>query len=70
MAQVLEPSLADKAKTALGRHAWREAFDLLAESDAKGQLSPEELELLAQASWWTGQLPVAIEARERRTPPH
>jgi class 3 adenylate cyclase len=50
---------------ALGRHAWREAFDLLSEADAQGALTPDDLELLAQASWWVGRLPEAIEARER-----
>src|SRR5205823_13898754 len=35
-------------------------------SDLKaGQLTPPDLETLAQAAWWTGQLPVAIDARER-----
>jgi class 3 adenylate cyclase len=65
MSQVLDPSLADRAKAALGRHAWREAFDLFTQADAQGALSPEEFELLAQSAWWVGQLPSAIEARER-----
>jgi class 3 adenylate cyclase len=65
MSQVLEPSPVEKARSALGRHAWGEAFQLLSEADAKGRLAPEELELLAQAAWWVGRLPVAIEARER-----
>jgi tetratricopeptide (TPR) repeat protein len=65
MAQVLDPSLADRAKSALDRHAWQEAFDLLAEADANVTLTPDELELYAQAAWWVGKMPVAIEARER-----
>src|SRR6266571_1471655 len=65
MAQVLDPSLVERARTALDNHAWREAFELLTEADANGQLEPDELELLAQASWWVGQLPAAIAARER-----
>jgi class 3 adenylate cyclase len=67
MAQVLDPSLADRAKSALDRHAWREAFELLAEADADADstLTPDELELYAQAAWWEGKMPVAIEARER-----
>jgi class 3 adenylate cyclase len=65
MAQVLDPSLAERAQSALDKHAWREAFDLLAEADADGGLSAEELELYARAAWWVGQLPVSIEARER-----
>lgn len=59
------PSLGDQAKDALGRHAWREAFDLLAGADARGALTPAELALLAEAAWWTGQLPLAIDVRER-----
>ena len=56
---------AEAAKAALARHAWREAFDALSEADANGQLQTEDLDLLAQAAWWTGQLPIAIETRER-----
>ncbi|MEO8639266.1 MAG: adenylate/guanylate cyclase domain-containing protein [Chloroflexota bacterium] len=58
-------SLLDTARTALERHEWRAAFDSLSAADAKESLAPEALELLADAAWWTGQLPVAIEVRER-----
>ena len=60
-----QASLVDTARTALARHEWRSAFDGLSAADAKQPLAPEALELLAEAAWWTGQLPVAIEARER-----
>jgi class 3 adenylate cyclase len=50
---------------ALGRHQWRTAFDLLSMADANERLKPDELEYLAEAAWWTGQLPIAIEVRER-----
>jgi class 3 adenylate cyclase len=50
---------------ALERHEWRAAFEGLAAADAERPLNPEGLELLATAAWWTGQLPVAIETRER-----
>jgi len=53
------------ARAALGRHEWRSAFDLLTAADAKKGLAPADLELLAEAAWWTGQLPVAMEVRER-----
>ena len=49
----------------MGRHEWRAAFDTITKADAEGGLSPQGLEVLAQAAWWTGQLPVAIDARER-----
>jgi class 3 adenylate cyclase len=55
----------DLATQALTRHAWGEAFEILSKADADGSLAPAELELLAQAAWWTGQLPLAIEVRER-----
>jgi class 3 adenylate cyclase len=60
-----EQSIGDRARDALGRHAWSEAHELLSDADAAGSLEPDELELLADASWWVGKLPAAIEARER-----
>ncbi len=62
-----EPSLADAARADLARHAWRDAYDRLsgADGDAGRILTPEELELFAQAAWWIGRLPEAISARER-----
>ena len=65
MSDIADPSVIDQATAALGRHAWGEAFDLLSATDARGELSPGELELLAQASWWVGHLQAAIDARER-----
>jgi tetratricopeptide (TPR) repeat protein len=55
----------EAAVAALDRHEWRTAFDGLSAADAQQPLSPAGLELLATAAWWTGQLPVAIEIRER-----
>lgn len=57
--------LLDTARAALARHEWRSAFDGLSAADAKEPLTPAALELLAEAAWWTGQLPVAIEVGER-----
>ena len=62
---VQPPSVRDQATSALARHAWRDARDLLAAADVRGELAPDELELLAQAAWWMGMLPAAIDARER-----
>jgi class 3 adenylate cyclase len=62
---VLGSSTGDRARDALSRHAWTEAYELLTAADASGALPPDELELLAEASWWTGRLPAAIDARER-----
>ena len=58
-------ALLDTARAALARHEWRAAFDALAVADAKDGLEPDGLALLAEAAWWTGQMPVAIETRER-----
>jgi class 3 adenylate cyclase len=60
-----DASLIETGRAALAHHEWRAAFDALSQADAKQRLDPEALELMAQAAWWTGQLPVAIEARER-----
>ncbi len=60
-----QTSIFDAAIAALDRHEWRAAFDGLSAADAEAPLSPAGLELLATAAWWTGQLPVAIETRER-----
>jgi class 3 adenylate cyclase len=65
MTDVANPTAVDRARVALDRHAWTEAYDLLAAEDAAERLSPAELALFAQAAWWTGRLPVTIDARER-----
>lgn len=52
-------------REALARHAWREAYDLLRAADSAGPLAPEDLEGLAEAAWWSGQLAAVIDARER-----
>lgn len=55
----------EAGREALGRHAWREGYDLLTAADAVQPLSPEDLEGLAAAAWWTGRLEACISARER-----
>ncbi|MBA3412746.1 MAG: hypothetical protein H0T09_03560, partial [Actinobacteria bacterium] len=52
-------------REAIGRHAWLEAYDLLDAADTAGRLSPEDLETLSAAAWWTGRLDSCIAARER-----
>jgi class 3 adenylate cyclase len=65
VSQLLEPSPVDQAQAALGRHAWGEAFETLERADKERQLDPGGLLLLAQAAWWVGRLPAAIDALER-----
>jgi class 3 adenylate cyclase len=54
-----------EARDAFERHAWQEAFDLLTAADESGELSPEDLESLAEAAFWTGRTDKCIEALER-----
>jgi hypothetical protein len=51
----------DAGRQALARHAWSEAYDLLRTADARGELDTGDLVLLADAAWWTGNLPEAID---------
>ncbi|HET6820616.1 MAG TPA: DNA-binding response regulator, partial [Candidatus Limnocylindria bacterium] len=65
MTATSEPDILATARAAMERHDWRVAFEALSTADASTKLPPEGLELLADAAWWTGQLPLAIDARER-----
>jgi class 3 adenylate cyclase len=55
----------EAGREAVERHAWSEAYDLLAEAHAAGPIPPEDLERLASAAWWMGRLDDCISARER-----
>ncbi len=55
----------EQARDAIARHAWQEALDLLTAVDASEDLSPEDLERLAEAAFWTGRTDECIEALER-----
>ena len=57
--------LLDRAHEALGRRAWREAFDLLTAADASEELAPEDLERLADAADALGDIDAVIDAYER-----
>lgn len=58
-------SAIQSGRSAIKRYAWLEAFDLLTAADASAGLSPEDLECLGDAAWWTGRLAACISARER-----
>jgi class 3 adenylate cyclase len=62
--QTIEDALA-RAREAVARRSWREAYDLLTSADASGDLSAEDLELLAEAASWAGPTERCISARER-----
>jgi class 3 adenylate cyclase len=64
LTQVVDDSL-EAGREAARRHAWREAYDLLASADAEGRLTAEDLANLGEAAWWTGRLEQALALRER-----
>lgn len=57
-------------KQALDRHAWDEALEAFSEADREGRLSADDLELLAEAAWWSGYPDDALEALERAYAAH
>jgi len=56
--------LVERGRKAAARGAWREAYDLLAAADS-AELSPADLELIGEATSWTGPTERCIEVRER-----
>jgi class 3 adenylate cyclase len=57
-----------RGRQALARHAWREAFDLLAQADLQagpGGLVAADLEALSEAALFTPELDAADDAKER-----
>src|SRR5262245_8260717 len=54
-----------RAREALERWSWEEAVELLTELDSSTSLDPADLEGLADAAWWRGQMDLAIDARQR-----
>src|SRR4051794_19761127 len=62
MSQVVD-SRSEGREAAL-MHAWRPAYDAYGAAD-RAELTPEDLELYADAAWWTGKIEEAIALRER-----
>jgi hypothetical protein len=60
-----DPTLLERARTAVSRGDWQGAYDLLAEADSGGLLGPAELPLLAEVAYAAGHLDVTIEVWER-----
>ena len=52
-------------RDAVRRHAWTEATETLSALDRDGGLSPDDLELLGTAYWWSGRPDEATETFER-----
>jgi class 3 adenylate cyclase len=57
--------LLQAARDAMQHHAWQQAYDALMEADTQVSLSADDLELLGQAAWWTGQGDGILDAIER-----
>jgi class 3 adenylate cyclase len=62
MAQVADDPI-QAGREAVGRRAWSEAYDLLSAAD--GSLGAADIELLAEAAYWSGRLDEALSLRER-----
>ncbi|HET7685642.1 MAG TPA: adenylate/guanylate cyclase domain-containing protein [Candidatus Limnocylindria bacterium] len=59
------PDVLAAARTAADQRRWSEAAELFLRADAEAPLGPADLDRLAEASWWTGELDRSIAARER-----
>jgi len=57
--------LVDGGRAAVAARDWQRALALLREADAAGVLEPSDVERLAEAAFWMGNLEECIEARER-----
>ena len=65
MSEPTPTSFADRAREAVERGAWQQAYDLLSEADAITPLSGPDLGVLADAAYAVGRLDVTIDAWER-----
>jgi hypothetical protein len=59
------PETEDRGREAFERRAWGAAYDALRFADAKGLLSPEDLERLGEAGRWSRHFDEMFEALER-----
>jgi class 3 adenylate cyclase len=62
---VSQTAALDRAREALDRHAWEDAYETLSAASEQRRLSGEELELLAESAWWTARPQECIDASER-----
>src|SRR5262245_1532865 len=65
MRQPADDSVLDRAREAMHRKAWDEAYGLLSEADRIGDLDRDALATLADTAYLTGQPEEAIDAWER-----
>jgi hypothetical protein len=52
----------EQAREAVAHEAWREAYTLLG-ALAPARLTPDDLDALADAAWWTGRVEESVTAR-------
>jgi class 3 adenylate cyclase len=62
---VEEADLLEAGRAAYARKAWSEAYRLLRDADATGELTTSDLEALAKSAWWIGHAEESIATRER-----
>ena len=55
----------ESGRDAFNRHAWTEAIEAFTTADRESDLSPEDLELMSTAQWWSGHPDEATEGLER-----
>ena len=55
----------EQGRSAARRRAWAEAYEAFAAAGDPSRLEPEDLNLLANAAWWTGHPNESISAHER-----
>ena len=55
----------ERARDAVSRYAWGEAFDHYAACDAVAPLGADDLEQMAECAWWIGKMRHCIALRER-----
>lgn len=55
----------EAATDAWSRYAWGDALDLFASADAVEPLGPDELDHMAECTWWLGKMRHCIALRER-----
>jgi class 3 adenylate cyclase len=55
----------EAGRDAAGHEAWEEAYETLTEADHEEPLAPPDLELLADAAWWSAHPDESVDALER-----
>jgi class 3 adenylate cyclase len=65
VSEVRDVDVLEAGRSAYARNAWSEAYGLLRDADASGELTAADLEALAKSAWWLGHADQSISNRER-----